>query len=544
MASALKQLRQSPLLAAAIFITGIGGTFQYGFQISVLNSPSTYIKELINVTCTERYGLNLPPWQLSIIWSFVVSIFCVGGLMGALGAGRLVDKYGRNRCLLLNNLVTIAGAIVMALSKTAASFEMIMAGRFIYGFSAGISLTVHCIYLPECAPKRLKGMVGFTMTTMVSLGKFSGQLLGISELLGTEERWPWLLGFGGVTGLLQLMTLPLLPESPRYLLIMKGDAQACEQAMVRLWGGSVDHSGEMEDMRAEALKVRGVRRRGVLHLFRERSLRWQLLTVICLCVTLQLCGINAVYLYSFDVFKAAGIPSHLVRYAALGTGLCEVLSSTICALVIERTGKRVLLLRGFLGMTSTLALLTVTLYLQTIWWWMSYCSLIFILLFIIFFSFGPAGITAPIPGEVFDQSFKAAGFTLSTTINWIGLFTVGMLFPFLVEYLDYLCFVIFLMFCLGTGLFIWFHVPETRNRTALEVAAEFHRMHSKHTPVSDDKHTPASNSTHTLPSDDKRKPASETTNTLAQVDRHTYATQVKGEPVHSGQNHLVQATRL
>ncbi|XP_063055990.1 solute carrier family 2, facilitated glucose transporter member 11-like [Engraulis encrasicolus] len=479
MVCAIRQLLQSPLLTAAIFITGIGGTFQYGFHIAVLNSPSTFIKELVNVTCTERYGLNLLPWQLSIIWSFVVSIFCIGGLMGALMGGRLADKYGRKRCLLWNNLLGMAGAVLMVLSKTAVSFEMIMAARFIYGVNAGIGLTVHCMYLPECSPKKLRSMMGFFVITFIPFGKFISQLLGLSEVLGTEDRWPWLLGFSAVLALLQMVTLPLLPESPQYLLIMKGDPEACEQAMMRLWGPKVDHSEGLADMRAEAAVSSGLQRKGVLQLFRQRSLRWQLATIICCMTTLQLSGINAVYLYSFDVFRKANIPPHQLRYAALGTGLCELSTNVISAMVIERTGKKVLLLWGYFGMATTLTLLTVTLYLQTILWWMSYCSLILVFIFIMFFSSGPAGITTPLAGELFNQSFKAAAFTVNTTINWTGLFLIGMLFPLIVEHLYYLCFIIFLTFCFSTGLFVHFNVPETRNRTVLEIAAEYDRMHSR-----------------------------------------------------------------
>ncbi|KAL0182281.1 hypothetical protein M9458_021656, partial [Cirrhinus mrigala] len=76
-------------------------------------------------------------------------------------------------------------------------------------------LTVHTMYILECAPKRLRGMVGVSVASFVSMGKFVGQLLGISEVLGTEERWIWLLAFSGAAGLLQLLTLPFLPESPR-----------------------------------------------------------------------------------------------------------------------------------------------------------------------------------------------------------------------------------------------------------------------------------------------------------------------------------------
>ncbi|XP_051971521.1 solute carrier family 2, facilitated glucose transporter member 11-like [Xyrauchen texanus] len=479
MTHALTQLLRSPVLVAAIWILGIGGTFQYGFNISVLNSPSVFIKALVNSTCQQRYGRSLKPSELSLIWSFIVSIYCIGGLFGTLKAGRLAAVYGRKRTLLLNNVVAICGAVLMLLSKTALSFEMIMVGRFLYGINAGVSLTVHTLYLLECAPKRLRGMVGVSVASFVSLGKFFGQLLGISELLGTEEHWTWLLAVSGVAGLIQLLTLPFLPESPRYLLLERADKDGCETALRRLWGARKDPRPEMEEMLAEHSALKGVNIHKLKDLFLDHDVRWQLLTIVVTFVALQLCGINAVYLYSFDVFQAAGVPIEELRYAALGTGLCEVSTSIACVMIIESTGKRVLLLRGYLCMAASLALLTLTLYLQEFVTWMPYCSMVLIFVFIFFFSSGPAAVTAPLPGEIFTQSYKPPAFIVACTINWVGLFLVGMLFPLIVEHLDYFLFLIFIVVCFFSGVFVWCNVPETKNKTVLEITEDFKRMHQK-----------------------------------------------------------------
>ncbi|AWP15170.1 putative solute carrier family 2 facilitated glucose transporter member 5-like [Scophthalmus maximus] len=478
MSQYLALLLDCPVVIAAIFICGIGGTFQYGYSVSVMTSPSVFIKELVNKTCQQRYGVSLEQWQVSLIWSFTVSIFCIGGLVGALVSGQLLSKYGRKYCLLLNNFVAIFGAVLMILSQRATSFEMIMVGRFLYGINSGVSLSVHTLYLVECAPKRVRGMVGVTISTFISLGKFSGQLLGISEFLGTEERWPWLLGFNGFTALLQLATLPFLPESPSFLLLHRGDREACDKALKRLWGNK-DYTMEVEEMMKEKTAMQSVRSHSVMELIRNQTVRWQLITIIITFTGLQLCGINAVYFYSFDVFRAAGIQEGQLRYVALGTGLCEVSTSVACFMIIESTGKKDLLFRGYMAMSATLVLLTITLYLQNQVPWMSYCSMALIFLFIIFFASGPAGIIAPLPGEILTQSFKSAGYTVACTLNWTGLFGLGMLFPVLVENMGYFCFLIFLIFCSGCGLYVRFNVPETKNKTVLEIAAEFERMHSK-----------------------------------------------------------------
>uniref|UniRef100_A0A4W6C0V5 Solute carrier family 2, facilitated glucose transporter member 5 n=1 Tax=Lates calcarifer TaxID=8187 RepID=A0A4W6C0V5_LATCA len=460
---------------AAIFVSGIGGTFQYGFCVSVMTSPSVFIKRLVNQTCLQRYSVSLDQWQISLIWSFTVSIFCIGGLLGSLVAGPLISKYGRlvKQCLLLNNFVAIFGALLMLLSQKATSFEMIMVGRLLYGINSGVSLSAHTMYLVECAPKRLRGMVGVTVATFISLGKFSGQLLGISELLGTEDRWPWLLGFNGFTALLQLASLPFLPESPSFLLLDRGDRQACDKALKTLWGDK-DYSAEVEEMMKEKAALQNVHSHSVMELFQNQTVRWQLLTIFVTFTTLQLCGINAVYFYSFDVFRAAGIQEQQLRYAALGTGLCELTTSVACVSPNSLISHHVLhLFYGLLQPNRSFY------FPQTHVSWMPYCSMVLIFIFIFFFASGPAGVTAPLPGEILTQSFKSAGYTIACSLNWTGLFVLGMIFPVLVENLNYFCFLIFLVFCAICGLYVRFNVPETKNRTALEIAAEFERMHCK-----------------------------------------------------------------
>ncbi|XP_058268325.1 solute carrier family 2 member 11, like isoform X2 [Hemibagrus wyckioides] len=445
MTNAVISLLKSPVLVAVILVTGIGGTFQYGFHISVLTAPSAYIKELVNSTCVQRYGLSLEHWQLSLIWSFIVSMYCIGGLLGSLCAGHIAFTYGRKICLMLNNVVAICGAVLMVLSKTAHSFEMIMAGRFIYGINAGVSLSVHTMYILDCAPKNLRGMVGASVGSFVALGKFFGQLLGISEILGTEALWPFLLAFSALTGLLQLVCFYFLPESPRFLLLNRGDKSACEKALRQLRGSHADFTSEVEEMLEECVALQSVRNHSVLELLLARSIRWQLYTILITFITLQLCGINAVYLYASDVFRAAGIPAHNLRYVTLGTGLCEFSTAVVCVHVS----------------------------------WMPYCSMVLIFVFIISFCSGPSCITATLPGELFTQSFQSPAFTVACTLNWMGLFFVGMVFPLIVEHLDYFCFLIFFVFCFANAVFFWYNVPETRNKSALEITAEFERMHSK-----------------------------------------------------------------
>ncbi|NWS39114.1 GTR11 protein, partial [Probosciger aterrimus] len=206
---------------------GIGGSFPYGFHISVINYPSVHIRKFINETWIERYGSPLHPETIMLLWSFIVSVYGIGGLLGSLCCGYLTTRYRKKKCQMCTNLIMLIAALFMAFSKTAKSFEMILVGRFLYGIGTGFSLNIHPQYVGEISPKKLRGFTNSTVAVFLTLGKLMGQVIGLREILGSEALWPWLLASSGISALVQLATLPFFPDSPSYLLIQKGNEEAC-----------------------------------------------------------------------------------------------------------------------------------------------------------------------------------------------------------------------------------------------------------------------------------------------------------------------------
>ncbi|NXG77696.1 GTR11 protein, partial [Baryphthengus martii] len=206
---------------------GIGGAFQYGLQISIVNSPAEHIKSFIRESWLKRYGSSPSEDMITLMWSFVVSIYSIGGLLGSLSAGYLSVRFGRKKAMLFANIPALLSAALMGLSRLCGYFEMIIAGRFISGMSGGIGLNIHLMYAGECAPRKLRGLTAITVSTAIAVGKFTGFSLGLREVLGAEALWPILMAANAIPALIQLLTLPFFPDSPRYLLIDKKDKESC-----------------------------------------------------------------------------------------------------------------------------------------------------------------------------------------------------------------------------------------------------------------------------------------------------------------------------
>ncbi|XP_071350999.1 solute carrier family 2 member 9, like 1 [Trachinotus anak] len=408
-----------------------------------------------------------------MIWSLIVSMFAVGGLFGAVSVKFFSGMLGRKKAMICNSLIAIVAAGIMLTSKAANSYEMIIMARILYGSClVGLGTSTHLMYLGEISPRKIRGIVTLTSATFASLGKLFGQFCGLSEIFGREELWNVVLCVPALFSVVHVIVLPFLPEAPRYLFIEKGDEKACKKALQSLWGQG-DYKQEMDEMLAEQAAIEAAPPKSLLQLLRDRSVRWQLITMSLIYCCNQLSGMSAISTFSFDIFLKAGIPRDKIRYVTLGLGVSEIITSVSCALLIEHAGRRPLLWGAYGVMSVSWVLVTVTLKLKDFSYWVPYITAGLIILFIIFFCGGPAGATATLTSEIFIQSDRMAALVLMGIQRWLMFAILGLVFPFLINALSSYCFVLFACVCLLGCLYTFFILPETKGKTLLDISEEF-----------------------------------------------------------------------
>ncbi|KAJ3602024.1 hypothetical protein NHX12_029784 [Muraenolepis orangiensis] len=429
-----------------------------------MNAPTIFIQNFVNETCMERWNIQLEDYQVTLVWTIIVSIFSLGGLTGALIAGPMTIRFGRKKCMLLNNVFLMSAALLALTSRAAKSFEMIILSRVLVGINAGISMNVQPMYFGESAPKHLRGAVSLSCAVFTAFGVVLAQVVGLREVLGSEAHWHYLLASNAIPGFIQLLTLPWFPESPRYLLIDRGDKEGCIKALRRLRGCEVQ-SSELDEMLQEQAESRGVRPSRPWELLADRSCRWQVLSVMVISSAMQLCGNDSIYFYASYVFKEAGVSIEKIQYITIGTGTCEFSACILCNLLIERKGRRFMLMGGYVLMTCWAVVFTIALSFEHG-----------------LFGMGPAGVTGVLPTEIFSQTARPAAYMLAGSMMWINLFIVGMLFPFLVSSLGQYCFVPFACVCLLSSMYVGFFLPETKGKTLSDITREFDKLNFKDQP--------------------------------------------------------------
>ncbi|XP_063065965.1 solute carrier family 2, facilitated glucose transporter member 11-like [Engraulis encrasicolus] len=458
--------------------TCIGGAFQNGYNISIVNSPSMSVRTFINQTWTERYESAISEELLTLFWSIIVSIFTLGGLVGSWVGGTLANKYGRKGALLLNNIFALLAAFFFGISYFSRVFELLIVARFLSGINGGVGLCVQFLYLPEMAPRSLRGALAMTASISVTLGIVIAQVVGLNEVLGREEWWSLLLATTAVPAILQLITLPWCPESPRYLLIDRGDETACDKALKQLHSAE-ECLKEKADIEKERLDALQMERKKPWEMFLDKSLRWQLLTVVVLNVLSQLSGINAIYFYASYVFAEAGIPEELILYVTLGCGLCEFITAVIGGFLVESLGRKTLMIGGYSLMSLWCLCITLTLTFSKASPWVPYLSMTCVFAFILSFGLGPGGVTGTLNSEIFTQTVRPAACMIGLSVNWISFFIISIIFPFVVSGLKQYCFLVFFAVCVIVTVYTFFVVPETKNKTFLEIRAEFQSKNKK-----------------------------------------------------------------
>ncbi|XP_076263773.1 glucose transporter 1 isoform X4 [Rhynchophorus ferrugineus] len=458
-------------LSYAIF-AAVLGMLQFGYNTGVINAPQGNIEYFMKDVYKSRYGQDLPDDLVKTFYSVVVSIFAIGGMLGGFGGGMVANKFGRKGGLLLNNILGITGGCLMWCTKLASSYEMLFFGRFIMGVNCGLNTSLVPMYISEISPLNLRGGLGTVNQLAVTVGLLVSQVLGIEQILGTNEGWPLLLGLAVVPALLQLLLLPICPESPRYLLITKQWEEEARRALRRL-RASNQVEEDIEEMRAEERAQQSESSISMLELICSPTLRTPLIIGIVMQLSQQLSGINAVFYYSTDLFESSGLTPESAKFATIGIGCIMVIMTLISIPLMDRMGRRTLHLYGLGGMFIFSIFITISFLIKEMIDWMSYLSVVSTLCFVKFFAMGPGSIPWMITAELFSQGPRPAAMSIAVLVNWIANFLVGIVFPSMKSALENYTFLPFSVFLALFWIFTYKKVPETKNKTFEEILALF-----------------------------------------------------------------------
>ncbi|XP_069025314.1 solute carrier family 2, facilitated glucose transporter member 1-like [Embiotoca jacksoni] len=450
--------------------TAVIGSLQFGYNTGVINAPQNIIESFYNETWTGRFSESIPQTTLTALWSLSVAIFSVGGMFGSFSVGLFVNRFGRKNSMLMANVLAFIAAAFMGFSKLAASFEMLIIGRFIVGLYSGLSTGFVPIYIEEISPTSVRGALGTLHQLGVVIGILMAQIFGIEAIMGNASLWPLLLSFTLLPAVIQCILLPFCPESPRYLLINRNEESKARSVLMKL-RGTDEVNEDMDEMKEESQQMMREKKVTIAELFRSPVYRQPIFVAIMLQLSQQLSGINAVFYYSTGIFERAGVSQPV--YATIGAGVVNTAFTVVSLFVVERMGRRPLHLTGLMGMAVSAVFLTVAMALLELLPWMSYVSIVAIFSFVAFFEIGPGPIPWFIVAELFSQGPRPAAIAVAGFSNWSANFLVGMGFPYIEQLCGPYVFIIFTVLLIGFFVFTYFKVPETRGRTFDEIAAGF-----------------------------------------------------------------------
>ncbi|XP_066599868.1 solute carrier family 2, facilitated glucose transporter member 1-like isoform X2 [Prorops nasuta] len=462
----------TPLLVLGGATCCIGSAIPAGYNIGVMNNPAHIMQAFCNETMIEQHGVQLNPEWLKIIWSAIVSIFLIGGVTGSLAASWLADKYGRKGALVIGNICGLVGAALLILVKYLSSIESFLLGRLIVGLSGGLATSLLPMYMTEVAPIKLRGAVGVLCQLGITCGVLLGQIAGLDTVLGTKDTWPIMLASFSPLCFLAVIITFALPESPKYLYIIRGKHTKAIRELSRLRNMDIMLlQKEISDLRAEAEIRSSTETWTINRVISDPTVKLPLIIVCLLQFGQQLSGINAVFYYSSSIFIDAGLGIKGSQYATLGTGLVNIGMALVSVPVMSYFNRRTVMLTSCYLSISCLVLLCATISLIHAAPFVPWLCIVTVLLYVLFYGIGLGPIPFFIGSELFDVGPRPAAMALGSVFNWGGNFVVGMMFPTVVGACGPYTFLIFACFTLLLALFVKIFLPETRGRSTMEVAS-------------------------------------------------------------------------
>ena len=451
-------------------ISAVLGMFQFGYNSSSFNAPQNKIENFLNNSFQERYNTQLTDDSVSTYFSIAVSMFLVGGMVGALSGGYVAEKFGRKKGLLYTQIFSLSGAVCMGCCKLASSYELMLVGRTLVGISAGLFTGLSPLYIAEIAPIHIRGAMGTVNQLGVTTGILTSMVLGLEDALGGEDTWPVLLGLAGIPSLIQCIMLPFMPESPRYLILSKGQIAKAQEALQKL-RNTKEVGTEIEAIQNEEKSNSNEASISVWKLLLSKKFRMCLIVCICLHLSQQLSGMVAIFYYSTSFFQDAGISEKNSQYATIGVGAILVTMTLITIPLMDRLGRRTLHLTGLAGIVIFSIMITIALNYNT-----TDAVGIFLIVstmsFVVAFALGPGSIPWMAAGELFTQGPRAAAISICVFVNWLGNLIVSLVFPQLQSIPEF-SFLPFLIITTILFVILFIYFPETKNRTANDLSLMF-----------------------------------------------------------------------
>ncbi|XP_023069290.1 solute carrier family 2, facilitated glucose transporter member 2 isoform X2 [Piliocolobus tephrosceles] len=378
----------------------------------------------------------------------------------------------RIKAMLIANILSLVGALLMGFSKLGPSHILIIAGRSISGLYCGLISGLVPMYVGEIAPTTLRGALGTFHQLAIVTGILISQIVGLEFILGNYDLWHILLGLSGVRAILQSLLLFFCPESPRYLYIKLDEEVKAKQSLKRLRGYD-DVTKDINEMRKEREEASSEQKVSIIQLFTNSSYRQPILVALMLHMAQQFSGINGIFYYSTSIFQTAGISKPV--YATIGVGAVNMVFTAVSVFLVEKAGRRSLFLIGMSGMFVCAIFMSVGLVLLNKFSWMSYVSMIAIFLFVSFFEIGPGPIPWFMVAEFFSQGPRPAALAIAAFSNWTCNFIVALCFQYIADFCGPYVFFLFAGVLLAFTLFTFFKVPETKGKSFEEIAAEFQK---------------------------------------------------------------------
>ena len=442
-----------------IYFFGAFGGILFGYDIGVMTGALPILQ--------QRWNLQNSPMDLGLITSAVM----LGAIFGGAMAGRMADRYGRRRLILIASLVFIAGAAFSAIAPNN-GVAFLVAARIILGWAVGAASALVPAYLSEMAPANIRGRLSGLNQVMIVTGMLLSYVADFYlDSLSTTWSWRLMLGAAVLPAIILFLGTLRLPESPRFLVshdLMDEARQILTTIRPERW----HLEDELQDIqRTVQTEHEQEHSKGHYKAFLQPHYRPLVLAGLGVAALQQFQGANAIFYYlPLIVERLSGASTHSALMWPMLEGAILVLGSLFFLLVADRFNRRTLLTVGGIIMAisfiapAILHMLMPSLGGNTV--------VVFLSIYVALYSFTWAPLTWVIVGEIFPLAIRGSGTGLASSFNWIGSFLVGLLFPIMAsEMSEYAVFAIFGAVCVFGVVFIRSWVPETRGRTLEEIEA-------------------------------------------------------------------------